>query len=300
MFDLGHQRHRAVAVQPVPLRVPEQCRAVPAAPRAGAGREVGQQQDAAAGRPLHDRGRQRRTGRIEDGRQARRTAREPVDEIRPGRQLVGRERRREDVGVDRVQQRAGTVTTRTAPVTDRSGRHGGSPYPVGYPLGCAGSIDPGGGPAGVQPYQLVIDLGTCHTVAEVRRDGQAPRPLVFDGSPLLPSGVYRDPTGALAVGRDAERLSLLAPRNFEPDPKRCVDDGAVLLGDAPTPVVDMLAAPLRRVVAEASSDGTPRVVTLTCPADWGPQRREVLRAAARAAGLPQVRMVDEPVAAATY
>ena len=151
-----------------------------------------------------------------------------------------------------------------------------------------------------QPYQLVIDLGTCHTVAVVRRDGQAPRPLVFDGSPLLPSGVYRDPSGALSVGRDAERLSQLDPTRFEPYPKRTVDDGVVLLGDAPTPVVDMLAALLRRVVAETADDGTPRQVTLTCPADWGPQRRDVLRAAARAAGLMDVRLVDEPIAAATY
>jgi hypothetical protein len=138
-------------------------------------------------------------------------------------------------------------------------------------------------------------------VAVVRRDGQAPRPLLFDGSPLLPSGVYRDERGALSVGRDAERLSQLDPTRFEPYPKRCVDDGAVLLGDAATPVVDLLAALLRRVVGEASpEDGTPRQVTLTCPADWGPQRREVLRTAARAAGLPDVRLVDEPIAAATY
>src|SRR5215813_1426582 len=134
-----------------------------------------------------------------------------------------------------------------------------------------------------QPYQLVIDLGTCHTVAVVRRDAQAPRPLLFDGSPLLPSGVYRDERGALSVGRDAERLSQLDPTRFEPYPKRCVDDGVVLLGDAATPVVDLLAALLRRVVGEASpEDGTPRQVTLTCPADWGPRRREVLRTAARA------------------
>ncbi len=152
-----------------------------------------------------------------------------------------------------------------------------------------------------QPYQLVIDLGTCHTVAVVRRAGQAPRPLLFDGSPLLPSGVYRDADGALSVGRDAERLSQLSPSRYEPYPKRCVDDGAVLLGDAPVPVVELLAALLRRVVAEAApEDGTPREVTLTCPADWGGQRREVLRAAARSAGLPEVRLVDEPIAAATY
>ncbi len=150
------------------------------------------------------------------------------------------------------------------------------------------------------PYQLVVDLGTCHTVAVLRREGQAPRPLLFDGSPLLPSGVYRSPDGTLAVGRDAERLSGYEPARFEPYPKRCVDDGAVLLGDAPTPVVELLAALLRRVAAEAAPDGTPGDVTLTCPADWGGQRREVLRAAARAAGLPAPRLVDEPIAAATY
>ncbi|HWB35124.1 MAG TPA: Hsp70 family protein, partial [Rugosimonospora sp.] len=102
-------------------------------------------------------------------------------------------------------------------------------------------------------------------------------------------------------GRDAERLSLLTPNRFEPYPKRCVDDGAVLLGDAPVPVVELLAALLRRVVAEAAAEeGTHRDVTLTCPADWGPQRREVLRAAARAAGLGEVRLVEEPTAAAMY
>src|SRR5437764_53244 len=150
-----------------------------------------------------------------------------------------------------------------------------------------------------QPYQLVIDLGTCHTVAVVRRDGQAPRPLLFDGSPLLPSGVYRDERGTRSVGRDAERLSQLDPTRFEPYPKRTVDDGVVLLGDGPTPVVEMFAALLRRVLTE-TTEGTPKQVTLTCPADWGPQRRDILRAAARAAGLPDVRLVDEPIAAATY
>jgi hypothetical protein len=151
------------------------------------------------------------------------------------------------------------------------------------------------------PYRLSIDLGTCHTVAVVRRGGEAPRALLFDGSPLLPSGVYAKGPGALFVGRDAERMSLVEPARFEPYPKRLVDEGTALLGDTEVPVATLLAAVLRRVVAEAVQAGVSTAATvLTCPADWGPQRRRVLLAAAHEAGLGAVDLVDEPVAAATY
>jgi hypothetical protein len=156
---------------------------------------------------------------------------------------------------------------------------------------------------GVGPtHRLAIDLGTCHTVAVVRRGDEAPRPLLFDGSPLMPSSVYADERGALTVGRDADRLSTHAPARFEPYPKRRVDEGSVLLGDAEVSVVEMLAALLRRVAAEALQSGVNPVgaTVLTCPADWGGQRRGVLLAAARAADLGPVELVDEPIAAATY
>jgi actin-like ATPase involved in cell morphogenesis len=151
-------------------------------------------------------------------------------------------------------------------------------------------------------HRLAIDLGTCHTVAVVRRGEEAPRPLLFDGSPLLSSGVYADSSGALTVGRDAERLSQGDPSRFEPYPKRRVDEGSVLLGETETPVVELLAALLRRVVAEAMQSGINPVgaTVLTCPADWGGQRRNVLLAAARSANLGPVELVDEPIAAATY
>jgi actin-like ATPase involved in cell morphogenesis len=155
-------------------------------------------------------------------------------------------------------------------------------------------------------YRLAVDLGTCHTVAVVRRGGEAPRALLFDGSPLLPSGVFAGPGGALQVGRDAERMSTSDPARFEPFPKRRVDEGTVLLGDAEVGVVDLFTALLRRVAEEARQAGVapPGATVLTCPADWGPRRRAALLAAARAAGLAppsgDVPLVDEPIAAATY
>ncbi|MEV8512530.1 Hsp70 family protein [Dactylosporangium sp. NPDC051484] len=151
-------------------------------------------------------------------------------------------------------------------------------------------------------HRLAIDLGTCHTVAVVHRGEEAPRALLFDGSPVMPSGIYADEHGRLTVGRDAERLSQLAPERFEPYPKRSVDAGSVLLGQAEVTVVEMLASLLRRAAEESLQAGVNPVgsTVLTCPADWGGQRRGVLLEAARAANLGPVVLVDEPIAAATY
>jgi hypothetical protein len=166
----------------------------------------------------------------------------------------------------------------------------------------------------VASARLAIDLGTSHTVGVVHREGQQVRPLVFDGSPLLPSGVAVADDGGLVTGRDAQRIAQLWPDRYEPHPKRRVDEGSVLLGDRVYSVAELLAAVLRRVIAEAGPAAANAV--LTCPADWGGPRRDVLREAARQAGLGGaggaaglrgsllapggLALVDEPVAAAAY
>ncbi|MDG4766149.1 Hsp70 family protein [Solwaraspora sp. WMMD406] len=148
---------------------------------------------------------------------------------------------------------------------------------------------------------LGIDFGTSNTVAMVRGADRRTRPLLFDGAPLLPSGVYREPDGRLIVGRDAERRARIAPSGFEPNPKRRVDDGVVLLGDVELPVPQVIAAVLRHVAAEARRQlGGVDEVRLTHPAQWAERRRLVLIQAAHAAGLPKPMLVAEPVAAASY
>src|SRR5947207_6407242 len=151
-------------------------------------------------------------------------------------------------------------------------------------------------------YALGVDFGTSNTVAMLRwPDGRA-RPLLVDGSPLMPSAVYAEPGGHLLVGRDAVHSARLDPARYEPNPKRRVDDQSVLLGERELPVVDLLAAVLIRIAEEArrTTGGAPLdPVTLTCPAGGGPTRRGLLKAAATLAGRSQVRLVEEPVAAAT-
>ncbi|MEV0717154.1 Hsp70 family protein [Asanoa sp. NPDC050611] len=149
--------------------------------------------------------------------------------------------------------------------------------------------------------RLGIDFGTSHTVAVLADQGQPARTILFDGSPLLPSAVCLDPAGRLVVGRDALHLALSMPAGFEPTPKRRIDDGTVLLGPREVPVEGLIGAVLGRVLEEARRVAAEPVTgtTLTYPAAWGSRRRDLLRAVAERT-LPSVRLVAEPVAAASF
>lgn len=122
--------------------------------------------------------------------------------------------------------------------------------------------------------RLGIDFGTSSTVAVVEVDGRQSRPLLFDGSPLLPSAVCVDAGGRVLAGREAVQLAAAAPDGFEPHPKRCIDDGTVLLAGHEVTVEAMFAAVLGRVTGHAarSGDGPPAAVTVTHPAGWGAAR----------------------------
>jgi hypothetical protein len=150
--------------------------------------------------------------------------------------------------------------------------------------------------------RLGIDFGTSNTVAVLAGpDGRA-RPLLFDGSPLLPSAVFAGAAGHLLVGADALRAAVGAPAGLESNPKRRVDDGTVWLGEREYQVGDLIAAVLHRVAAEATrvAGGTVQDVVLTHPSSWQRHRLGVLAVAAERAGVARPRFVAEPVAAAAY
>ncbi len=147
-----------------------------------------------------------------------------------------------------------------------------------------------------------IDYGTSNTVAMLRwLDGRV-QPLLFEGSPLLPSAVYVDGDGRRIVGRDALHHGRFEPARLEPNPKRLVDDESALLGGRAVPVPELIAAVLEhvRIEAERAGGGPGTSVALTHPAGWGPVRRQVMTDAARIAGFDRVTLVPEPTAAAHY
>lgn len=151
---------------------------------------------------------------------------------------------------------------------------------------------------------LSVDLGTSNTVAVLAAHGRPPRVVEVDGSATMPSAVYATDDGGLIVGRDAERRARLDPSRYEPNPKRRVDEGTLLLGDQVITVTDALAAVLHRVAEETTRQlggAQPDEVRLTHPAQWGTVRRNVLLSAARLAGFTgNLVLVPEPVAAAAH
>ena len=152
---------------------------------------------------------------------------------------------------------------------------------------------------------LSVDLGTSNTVAVLCAPGLPPRLVEIEGSATMPSAVFALDDGGLAAGRDAQRRARLDPARYEPNPKRRIDEGSLLLGDVVVPATDALAAVLRRIADEAARlPGGDRLdeVRLTHPGRWGPVQRGVLFAAAhRVAGFAcRVTLIPEPLAAAAH
>jgi hypothetical protein len=151
-------------------------------------------------------------------------------------------------------------------------------------------------------FQLGVDLGTSNTVAMLAWPDGRSRPLLFDGSPLMPSAVCRSHDGTLLVGRDAVNAASAYPDGFEPHPKRRIDDGVLFLGGEDVPLAEAIGAVLGRVLDEARRVGgaMPAQMVLTHPVAWAARRREVLLAGAARLGVDDVVLVPEPVAAGYY
>jgi hypothetical protein len=150
-------------------------------------------------------------------------------------------------------------------------------------------------------WTLAVDFGTSFTVAAVRVDGRPPETIEIAGERRVPSVVFVDDGGAMYVGRVAEDMAVGRPDRAVRAPKRRLAEPVpVVIGGQPYSVVDLVAAVLRHVYDEAvrHQGSVPRAVSLTHPATWNGPRRARLLEAATAAGMHDVELVPEPVAAA--
>ncbi len=159
----------------------------------------------------------------------------------------------------------------------------------------------------VTPWVLAIDFGTSSTAAAMAFGGQVEL-VRIDGDLRMPSMVFwRERTdrmpGMLILGAEAENWAAADPACLERAPKRRLGDVTFRLGDQQLDVVETVGKILRRVASAAIEQrgGTPpRGVCLTFPVRWGDDQREQLLAAAAQAGLVNVSLVEEPIAAAVH
>jgi hypothetical protein len=152
----------------------------------------------------------------------------------------------------------------------------------------------------VAGFAVGVDYGSVNTVAMLRSPDGSVRPLLFDGSPLLPSLCFVDPDGGIFVGKDAERRSRLDPLGQVVDPKGRLRGGEVTVRGRLVPVSSLLGAAFARVGQEAiraAAGGVPRLV-LAHPATWTEERRQALGDAAASAGLGLPSLVPAPLAIA--
>jgi hypothetical protein len=144
--------------------------------------------------------------------------------------------------------------------------------------------------------RLAIDYGAATVRAVLIAPGGTTM-LTLDGAGEMPTAAHISDSGVV-IGAAAWRQAATDPDGLVVSPLRA-GTGQVTAGGVQVDVVDLVAAALRQVAAEAQRVAGEPVddVRLVVPAGWGPRRRTWMRHAARAAGLAVSRLVEAPVAA---
>ncbi|MDP2289871.1 MAG: Hsp70 family protein [Actinomycetota bacterium] len=153
----------------------------------------------------------------------------------------------------------------------------------------------------LDPRRLAPDPATGRSIAPIMAPTVSP--LEIEGNRWIPSMVLRTPDGQLVVGAAADNLAGVHPDRLERTPKRSLGTAApLLLGGEPIDPRDAAAAVMRTIVAEGRlrQGDEPVGCVVTHPVRWAGVRRAALAEAASRAGLGEVQLVDEPVAAAIH
>lgn len=147
-----------------------------------------------------------------------------------------------------------------------------------------------------------IDLGTTFsTVAYLDREGRPVTITNAEGELTTPSVIWFESDEAVVVGRDARRAGLVEPDRVAEDVKRFIGDEhypKLIHGKKLSPI-SLSAIILKKLKQDAEArlkqiDGA----VITVPAYFDEHRRQATAAAAEAAGLPLLDIINEPTAAA--
>lgn len=151
-------------------------------------------------------------------------------------------------------------------------------------------------------YAVGIDLGTTFTAAAVG-DAAGTRMVALSPEIVVPSVACHTPDGRLLTGADAVRAAEDDPARLGRGYKRRLGDPTpLMLGGAAYSPAALMAAQLRTSLDQVAHlmGGPPDSVVLTCPAIWGPYRREQFAEVPRLGGVSEYALITEPEAAALH
>src|SRR5215470_13601545 len=152
-------------------------------------------------------------------------------------------------------------------------------------------------------YGVGIDIGTTHTAVAVWQQGRAVSVPLGGRSHSVPSVLYQREDGTFLFGEAAVQRGISDPGRVVREFKRRFGDTVpIMVGGRGFTSEDLMGQLLRWVLnVVAEGEGRPPAhVTLTHPAIWGAHRRDLLVTAAQRAGVSDVGLLPEPVAAAAY
>ena len=139
---------------------------------------------------------------------------------------------------------------------------------------------------GLFSADIGIDLGTANTLVYVKGRG-----IVLDEPSVVAMAEIRGKTQVLAVGEEAKVMVGKTPGNIRAI--RPMADGVI----ADFEVAEEMIKHFIRKVHKRSAFATPRII-ICVPTGSTPVERKAIQESAYAAGARQVKLIEEPVAAA--
>lgn len=152
-------------------------------------------------------------------------------------------------------------------------------------------------------YPLGVDIGTTYTAAALWREGRVQTVPLGNRANAVPSVLFLREDGSMLVGEAAVRRGIIDPdRQAREFKRRMGDEIPILIGGRGMSAHQLTGEVLKFVLERVSElqGGPPQHVVLTHPAAWGDYRKNLLTQAAQQAGLREVGLLPEPVAAATW
>lgn len=150
---------------------------------------------------------------------------------------------------------------------------------------------------------LGIDLGTTYSTVAAARNGRVELLSLGTRGAAVPSVVFVREDGSPLVGEAAEARAQGDPTRFAREFKRRLGDPTpLILGGVPMGAERLSGYVLAYLVERAAQrlGEQPASIVVTHPASYTQYRLDLLNEAVRLAGLPDVRLLAEPRAAAIH